>query len=161
MPLFLLGFLLRQFTGPAYLLGDFLLGFVGIAVLFLQFHLFICARIGFLHELLVIMLIPFFLGIFLSALMLLNGFVELAHEPRHAGSSLFGALGVLLRRHAPFGRGHLQFIICAFDYHAPIRLAEPFKIKTVGHVLWRLFLTVKNVRRFFQRHAQNPDLLLA
>src|SRR5437899_10068770 len=54
---------------PAHLFGDLRFRFVGIAVFIQQFHVFVRARVGFLHELLVIVLVPVFVGIFLPALM--------------------------------------------------------------------------------------------
>src|SRR5713101_7415812 len=90
---------------PAHFLGDFRLRFVRIAVFIQQLHVLISARVRLLHELLVIVLVPFFLGVFLPALMLLDGLGELAHEIVHARGGLFGALRVLFRRQAPFGRG--------------------------------------------------------
>src|SRR5439155_8715709 len=92
--LLLLGFFLRQLALPAHLLGDLRLGFVGIAVFIEQFHVFVGARVGLLQELLVIVLVPFRFGVFLSAPLLLDGLAELPHEIIHARGGLFGALRV-------------------------------------------------------------------
>src|SRR5437867_10541468 len=59
-----LGLVLAQ---PAHLLGDFLLGFLRVAVFIPQFHVFVRPCVALLHELLVIMLVSSLLGFFLAA----------------------------------------------------------------------------------------------
>src|SRR2546425_292601 len=88
--LFLLGLFLGQLALPAHLLGDLLLGFVGVAVFIEQFRVFVGARVALFHELLVIVLVPFLLGVFLSALLLLDSLGELPHEIVHARGGLPG-----------------------------------------------------------------------
>src|SRR5436190_3764769 len=60
------GFVLVQ---PAHLLRDPRLSFIGVAVFVEQLHVSVRARIAFLHELLVIVLVPFLIGMFLSGLL--------------------------------------------------------------------------------------------
>jgi hypothetical protein len=68
---------------PAHLLGNPRLGLFGLAALIQQFQVFVRARVALLQELLVIVLVPFRLGVFLSALLLLDGRGELFHEIGH------------------------------------------------------------------------------
>ena len=91
------------------------------------------------------MLVPFRLGIFLPAPMLLDCLGQFPHEVIHACGGLLGALRIFLRRHPPLWRGDSQFIIRALDDHAPVRLAEPFEVKAIGRVLRRLRLSVNHV----------------
>ena len=140
---------------PAHLLRDPRLRFSGVAVLIEQLHVFVRACITLFQELLVIVFVPFLIGMFLSALLLLDGLGELPHEIIHARGGLSCALRVFLRRHPPFRRGNRQFIIRALDHHAAVRLAEPFEIKAVGHVLRRLFLPANHFKRFLQWHVEH------
>src|SRR5206468_2370226 len=97
---------LSQLARPAHLLRNLLLGFIGVAVLFLQFHVFVRAGVGLFQEFFIIVLIPFFLRVFLPMLMLLDGGGEPVHEIGHARGSLFGAFDVLLWSHPPLWRGN-------------------------------------------------------
>src|SRR5688572_23048135 len=68
-----------------------------------------------------------------------------------------GALIIFLRRHAPFRRGNLKFVIRALNYYAPVGLAEPFEIEAVGHVLRWLLLRIDHSQGFIQRHVKEAD----
>ena len=100
VPLFFLGLFLRQLAFPAHFFGDLFLRFVRVAVLVQQLHVFVRARVALLQELLIIVLVPFCLGVFLSALMLLDGLGELLHEIIHAGGGLVRALRFFRRASA-------------------------------------------------------------
>ena len=82
---------LGQLAVPAHFLRDFFLGFGRIAVFVLQLHVFVRARVAFLHELFVIVLVPFRFRVLLPALLRLDGLGELPHEIIHAGGGLFRA----------------------------------------------------------------------
>src|SRR2546430_10753908 len=88
---FLLGFFGRQLPRPAHFFGDLFFGLVGVAIFILKFHVFVRARVGFLQEFFVIGLVPIFLRVFLSALLLFHRLGQLAHKVRHALGRLFGA----------------------------------------------------------------------
>src|ERR1035437_8758542 len=66
-PALFLSFFLRQFAQPAHLLGDLLLGFVRVAIFIQQLPVLVRARVGLLQELLVIVIVPGFFGVFLPA----------------------------------------------------------------------------------------------
>src|SRR5688500_3726245 len=130
---FLLALLVRLvFTQPTHLLGDNGLGFVGVAVLIQQFHVFVRARVALLEKAFVIVFVPVLFGIFATTLMTLDRLGGAAHEFSHAGGGLLGALRVFLGSHSPFRRGNGQFVVRAFDNDASVGLAEPFQVKAVG-----------------------------
>ena len=103
------------------------------------------------------MLVPLRLRVFLPALLRLDGFGELLHEPIHAVGGLLRPFGVFFRRQPPFRRGDREFVICALNDDAPVRLAEPFEVKAVRPARRRLAPAFRPVEKLLHRHGRHAN----